>query len=86
MTLKLTTEEKALRRKEYKHNYSRMYYQEQRDENSERYKDILEKARIRYEKKVAEKENDNNTEKKVRKYTRRNILNEVPIVVENEIA
>jgi len=85
MTLKLTPEEKALRRKEYKHNYSRMYYQEQRDENSERYKDILEKARIRYEKKVAETEN-NNPDKKVRKYKKRNVLNENPIVPENEIA
>lgn len=85
MTLKLTPEEKALRRKEYRHNYSRLYYQEQRDENSQRYKDILEKARQRYEKKQAEKDT-NNSDKPVRKYKRRNILNEPPIVLENEVA
>jgi hypothetical protein len=84
MTLKLSPEEKALRRKEYRHNYSRLYYQEQRDKNNERYKEILEKARQRYEKKQAEKEN--NPEKKTRKYTKRNILNEVANVAENEVA
>lgn len=71
MTLKLTKEQKEARAKEYRHNYSRMYYQEQRDENSDRYKDILEKARLRYEKKQME-----NPDKVVKKYKKRNIINE----------
>jgi hypothetical protein len=83
MTLNLTPEEKALRRKQYRHNYSRIYYQEQRDENGERYKDILEKARIRYEKKQAEKDN-NNPDKKVKKYKKRQGMNELPIAAEIE--
>ena len=71
MTLKLTKEEKEERARQYRHNYSRMYYQEQRDGNSERYKDILEKARLRYEKKQA-----GNPDKVVKKYKKRNILNQ----------
>ena len=83
MTLKLTKEEKEERARQYRHNYSRMYYQEQRNENSERYKDILEKARLRYEKKQAE-----NPDKVVKKYKKRNILNqneEAGNVAENNI-
>jgi len=83
MTLKLTKEEKEERARQYRHNYSRMYYQEQRNENSERYKDILEKARLRYEKKQAE-----NPNKVVKKYKKRNILNqneEAGNVAENNI-
>ena len=91
MTLKLTKEEKEARDKLYKHNYSRMYYQEQREQNNERYKDMLEKARIRYEKKQLEKAIDN-PEKKIKKYKKRNIMAEInepqqvaPAVVENEV-
>jgi len=83
MTLKLTKEEKEERARQYRHNYSRMYYQEQRNENSERYKDILEKARLRYEKKQTE-----NPEKVVKKYKKRNILNqneEAENVAENNL-
>jgi hypothetical protein len=83
MTLKLTKEQKEARAKEYRHNYSRMYYQEQRDENSEIYKDILEKARLRYEKKQAE-----NPDKVVKKYKKRNLINqnvEADNVVENNL-
>lgn len=85
MTLKMTKEEKEAHNKLYKHNYSRMYYQEQRDENNERYKDMLEKARIRYEKKQLEKSVDN-PEKKIKKYKKRNIMAENVVVVaaENE--
>lgn len=83
MTLKLTKEQKEARAKEYRHNYSRMYYQEQRDGNSERYKDILEKARLRYEKKQTE-----NPDKVVKKYKKRNLINqnvEADNVVENNL-
>jgi len=71
MTLKLTKEQKEARAKEYKQNYSRLYYQEQRDENNDRYKDILEKARLRYEKKQAEING-----KVVKSYKKRNLINQ----------
>jgi hypothetical protein len=54
MTLSLSPEEKALREKTYKKEYSRQYYREQKAENNERYKIILEKAKERYHKKTAE--------------------------------
>jgi hypothetical protein len=77
MTLNLTPEEKALREKQYKKQYSKQYYQEQKAENNERYKDILEKARLRYQSK---KENDSANHGIIsgnkRKYRKRNILNE----------
>jgi len=69
MTLKLTPEEKAERRKQYKHEYSRVYYQEQKAENNERYQDILNKAKARYETKKGGN---------VRAYKKRNIA------IENE--
>lgn len=77
MTLSLSPEEKEARRIAYKKQYSKMYYQEQRDENSERYKDIKEKARLRYEKKKIEQlKNGEETHsgKPVRPYKKRNIF------------
>jgi hypothetical protein len=79
MTLNLTPEEKAQREKLYKKEYSKQYYREQKAENNERYKDILDKARNRYHAKketVADDSgnhiiNSGNT----RKYRKRNILN-----------
>ena len=89
MTLSLTPEEKEARRIAYKKQYSRMYYQEQRDENSERYKDIKEKARIRYEKKKIEQlKNGEETHsgKPVRPYKKRNFYDAPAEIVNNELA
>jgi hypothetical protein len=77
MTLTLTPEEKEARRIAYKKQYSRTYYQEQRDENTERYKDIKEKARLRYEKmKIQQLENKEviPSGKPVRPYKKRNFF------------
>jgi hypothetical protein len=77
MTLNLTPEQKAEREKLYKKEYSRQYYREQKQENNERYKDILEKARIRYQtKKEEDSGNLKNMSGNTRKYKKRNILNE----------
>jgi hypothetical protein len=81
MTLSLSPEEKALREKAYKKEYSRQYYREQKAENNERYKIILEKAKERYHKKTAEIKGDNGG---VRKYKKRNIL-EAPFKEKDEI-
>jgi NAD+--asparagine ADP-ribosyltransferase len=91
MTLNLSPEEKEARRIAYKKQYSKMYYQEQRDENTERYQDIKEKARLRYEKKKMEQlKNGEETPsgKPVRPYKKRNIIDapaEIPNIepVEN---
>lgn len=72
MTLDLSPEEKLKREKQYKKEYSKQYYREQKAENNERYKDILEKAKERYKNKKAETK-DNKAE--VKKYKKRNILN-----------
>jgi hypothetical protein len=72
MTLNLSPEEKAQRKKEYKKEYSKQYYREQKAENNEMYKDILQKAKERYQKKKAE--TSNNESGNVRKYRKRNIL------------
>lgn len=66
MTLNLTPEEKAERRKLYKKEYSKNYYREQKAENNEQYQKILEKAKERYHTK---KEGGT-----VRQYKKRNIL------------
>lgn len=79
MTLNLTPEEKAERRKQYKKLYSKNYYREQKAENSETYKKILDKAKERYETKKKEK---CDTEPKIRKYKKRNLLNNI-IITEN---
>ena len=71
MTLNLSPEEKLAREKQYKKEYSRQYYREQKAINNERYKDILEKAKERYSKKMAE--NDNNNGGK-RQYKKRNFF------------
>lgn len=71
MTLNLSPEEKAIREKAYKKEYSRQYYREQRAENNERYKIMLEKAKERYQKKMAEIKGVNGG---VKKYKKRNIL------------
>ena len=87
MTLNLSPEEKEARRIAYKKQYSKMYYQEQRDENSERYKDIKEKARLRYEqKKIKQLENKEviPSGKPVRPYKKRNLFNE-PAGNENNV-
>jgi len=77
MTLNLTPEQKAEREKQYKKEYSRQYYREQKAENNERYKDILEKARTRYQsKKETDSGNLINISGNTRKYKKRNILNE----------
>jgi len=77
MTLNLTPEQKAEREKQYKKEYSRQYYREQKAENNERYKDILEKARERYHsKKETDSGNLINISGNTRKYKKRNILNE----------
>lgn len=77
MTLNLTLEQKAEREKLYKKEYSKQYYREQKTENNERYKDILEKARIRYQtKKETDSGNLINMSGNTRKYKKRNILNE----------
>jgi hypothetical protein len=77
MTLNLTPEQKAEREKQYKKEYSKQYYREQKQENNERYKDILEKARIRYQtKKEEDSGNLKNISGNTRKYKKRNILNE----------
>jgi len=89
MTLNLTPEEKIARKIAYKKEYSKMYYQEQRDENSERYKDIKEKARLRYEKKKMEQLKNNEvipSGKPVRAYKKRTILNAPAEIVNNEPA
>jgi len=69
MTLNLTKEEKEARFKAYDTRYSKMYYNEQKAQNNNRYKETLEKARERYYKKMAEL----NPEKTVKKYRKRNI-------------
>ena len=69
MTLNLTPEEKAERRKQYKKEYSRNYYREQKAENPERYNDILEKAKQRYQQK---KEGGN-----IRVYKKRSIIDKI---------
>jgi len=74
MTLNLTPEEKAQRKKDYKKEYSKQYYREQKAENNDMYKDILQKAKERYQKKKAE--TLNNESGNVRKYKKRNILKE----------
>lgn len=80
MTLNLTPEEKAQREKLYNKEYSKQYYREQKADNNERYKDILEKARLRYHAKkeaiVDEDGNNINIAINKRKYRKRNILNE----------
>jgi hypothetical protein len=77
MTLNLTPEQKAEREKQYKKEYSKQYYREQKAENNERYKDILEKARSRYKtKKEEDSGNLKNISGNIRKYKKRNILNE----------
>ena len=78
MTLNLSPEEKEAHRIAYKKLYSKMYYQEQRDENTERYHDIKEKARLRYEKKKMEQLKNNEvlaSGKPVRPYKKRNLFN-----------
>ena len=75
MTLNLTPEQKAEREKQYKKEYSRQYYREQKAENNDRYKDILEKAKTRYQaKKEADSGNLINMSGNTRKYKKRNIL------------
>lgn len=69
MTLDLTPQEKAERRKQYKKEYSKNYYREQKAENTEKYNIILEKAKDRYKNK---KEGGN-----VRQYKRRQILENI---------
>ena len=77
MTLNLTPEQKAEREKQYKKEYSKQYYREQKAENNERYKDILEKAKTRYQlKKEADSGKPENISGNTRKYKKRNILNE----------
>lgn len=71
MTLNLTPEEKAERRKLYKKEYSKNYYREQKAENNEQYQKILEKAKERYHNK---KEGGT-----VRQYKKRNILDKAEI-------
>jgi hypothetical protein len=70
MTLNLTQEEKAERRRQYKKLYSKNYYREQKAENSETYKKILDKAKERYE---------NKKDGQVRQYKKRNLLNNIVI-------
>jgi hypothetical protein len=89
MTLNLSPEEKEARRIAYKKQYSKMYYQEQRDENTERYKDIKEKARLRYEKKKLQQLENKEvlpSGKPVRPYKKRNFFNEPAEIVNNELA
>jgi NAD+--asparagine ADP-ribosyltransferase len=89
MTLNLTPEEKEARRIAYKKQYSKLYYQEQRDENTERYQDIKEKARLRYEKKKMEQlKNGEETPsgKPVRPYKKRNFFNAPAEIINNEQA
>jgi len=74
MTLNLTPEEKALREKLYNKEYSKQYYREQKAENNERYKDILEKSRLRYHAKKEAIPNENNIVTTKRQYKKRNIL------------
>ena len=69
MTLDLTPEEKAERRKQYKKEYSKNYYREQKAENTEKYATILDKAKERYKSK---KEGGN-----VRQYKKRNIIKDI---------
>ena len=80
MTLNLTPEEKAQRDKQYKKEYSKQYYREQKAENNERYKDILDKARMRYQAKKETTVDDSGNHiinsGNTRKYKKRNILNE----------
>lgn len=74
MTLNLTPEEKALREKLYNKEYSKQYYREQKADNNERYKDILEKARLRYHAKKEAAVDENNIPTNKRTYKKRNIL------------
>ena len=67
MTLNLSPEEKLAREKQYKKEYSRQYYREQKALNNERYKDILEKAKERYSKKMAENDNNNGGKRQYKK-------------------
>jgi hypothetical protein len=70
MTLKMTKEEKEARFKAYDAKYSKMYYNEQKAENTERYQDTLKKARERYYKKKIEA----NPEAEIKKYKKRDIM------------
>jgi hypothetical protein len=72
MTLNLTPEEKIQREKQYKKEYSKQYYREQKAENNNRYRDILEKAKERYKNKKAE--TIDNKSANVRIYKKRDIL------------
>jgi len=78
MTLNLTPEEKLQREKLYNKEYAKQYYREQKAENNERYKDILEKSRLRYHAKkeaiVDENGNNTNINTTKRQYKKRNIL------------
>ena len=72
MTLNLTPEEKLQREKQYKKEYSKQYYREQKAENNDRYRDILDKAKERYKNKKAEM--TDNKSGNVRQYKKRDIL------------
>jgi hypothetical protein len=72
MTLNLSPEEKAERFNQYKKDYSKQYYRALKAENSEAYKDILNKAKERYQKKKAEKTDEDGAN--VRKYVKRDVM------------
>jgi len=65
----MTKEQKEAHFKAYNAEYTKLYYNEQKAQNNNRYKETLEKARERYYKKMAEL----NPEKTVKKYRKRNI-------------
>jgi len=73
MTLNMTKEEKEARFKAYDARYSKMYYNEQKAQNNERYQETLKKARERYYKKKAEI----NPEAEIKKYKKRDLLVEI---------
>jgi hypothetical protein len=73
MTLNLTKEEKEARFKAYDARYSKMYYNEQKAQNNDRYQETLKKARERYYKKKIE----NNPEAEIKKYKKRDLMGEM---------
>jgi hypothetical protein len=73
MTLNLTKEEKEARFKAYDARYSKMYYNEQKAQNNDRYQETLKKARERYYKKKIE----NNPEAEIKKYKKRDLMVEM---------
>jgi len=73
MTLNLTKEEKEARFKAYDARYSKMYYNEQKAQNNNRYQETLKKARERYYKKKIE----NNPDAEIKKYKKRDLMVEM---------